>query len=312
MENGNDDSAKNSGAEEMTTGVNLLGTPPAISQWKSCGTFCNVLPAPRLSMKEPIQGYSNDCYFIAALSSIAWAANASLPTTPLSYSFRDPLLPSKTSITLSTQNLPVDTSGKLIYAGSVSGETWPSLYEKAFAKFKNIGITDGDPDHLKIGDLPEASGMSGLINILGWGYFQTWNATEIAYLTTSPTNSSNILPSGKTKYPMVAWTDLRPLPAGLFNKHTFSLLGVYQGYVVLRNPYANRNPAKVLPEPTSGVLTTGIWNPDGIAENKIDFSNTSDGIFALRADLFSQYFWKFGRVNNLNETPSLTINNFRP
>ena len=328
MENGEEKQKKILEDEEGKTGENYLCTNPAITEWKNCVPYCAPVPNPRLSMREPRQGCAKDCYFIAALSSIAWAANPVLSTVPLTkYTFRDPLLNGTTVVQLASQNLPVG-NGKLVFADSTSGEIWPALYEKGYAKFKNVGYTDNNADHLKIGDLPEASGMTALLNILGgqnWGYYKMWdvNANNMAYLTTfpnppgqtlqpNPNNSSNILTTGKTKYPMVAWTDQRALPAGLYNKHTYSLLGVYNGYIVLRNPYSNRDTAKILPEPNAGVLTAGTWNPDRIAENKIDFANNTDGIFALSSALFIQYFWRFGRVNNVNENPSNTITQFDP
>lgn len=319
MEKENVDSGTSSCSEGQNTGANLLGAAPAISQWKSCGTYCNPLVppiTPKMNFREPMQGYSADCYFMAALSSVAWAAQSTLSTSPTSFKFyspdpsiTDPNLRIK-SITID-QNLPVEASGKMIFGSCYVKsaivpamppvETWPALFEKAFASFRGRAI----------GDLPMGNGITALINILSinsaWKYYYIWDATLTNVLTRSPDNSSNILASGKTKYPMVAWTRTSTSTAGLYPNHTYSLLGISDGYIVLRNPYANRDTSKVLPEPASGVKTAGTWNPDGLADNLIDFSDTKDGIFALRSDIFAQNFLKFGRVNNLFENPSWEI-----
>jgi hypothetical protein len=346
MENGKEKSDDGFRMEDVKTGANLLGVCP-IASWKGCGNFCNPMPpqTSRMNVKDPMQGCSSDCYFIAALSSIAWAAQNTLKTALLAYSFYDPdpKVKGTRPANLATQNLPVTAGNQMCFAScyvpptvppvlpaTPPVETWAALYEKAYGIFRKVGITDGNPDHINVGNLPESAGLTGLINILAvnapWKYYNIWNTSDagvIAYLTTFPDNNGNPqqnnsinilpLPSGKTKYPMVAWTaDRSDLPAGLYPKHTYSLLGVYNGYIVLRNPYANRIP---VPEPSNGnkthVLTQGIWNPDDIVDNIIDFSVANDGIFALRPDDFIQYFWKFGRVSNVNDNSSL-INNFDP
>ena len=267
-----------------------------------------------MNFKEPMQGYSADCYFIAALSSVAWAAQSSLTTSATSFKFYkpDPNItdPEKRTISVNIdQDLPVDSAGRMIFAscyvknspvppGTPPVETWPALFEKAFASFKEKAIKD----------LPQGNGITALINILAinnsaWKYYFIYDSTSTNVLTVNPDNISNILASGKTKYPMVAWTRSSVSTAGIYPSHTYSLLGVYNGYIVLRNPYAYRDPSKVRPEPNVGVITSGIWNPDHIPDNLIDFSDTTDGIFALRPDLFTQYFQKFGRVNNFIEKP---------
>jgi hypothetical protein len=315
MENGRENSRKKFCTEEQKTGANLLGNPPAISQWKSCGNFCNPPPplTSKMNFREPMQGYSADCYFIAALSSIAWAAQSTLSTNPTSFNFYspDPRItdPDERTIPITIdQSLPVETSGKMIFASCYVKsaivpamppvETWPALFEKAFASFKGKAI----------GDLPQGNGITALVNILAinssaWKYYFIYDSTRTNVLTANPDNISNILATGKTKYPMVAWTRSSVSAAGIYPSHTYSLLGVYNGYIVLRNPYANRDQSKVRPEPNVGVITNGIWNPDHLPDNLIDFSDTSDGIFALRPDLFTQYFQKFGRVNNFIEKP---------
>ncbi|MBP1928034.1 hypothetical protein J2741_000581 [Methanolinea mesophila] len=320
MKKENVDSEESFCSEAQNTGANLLGAAPAISQWKSCGTFCNPMLPPitsRMNFREPMQGYSADCYFIAALSSVAWAAQSSLSTSSTSFKFYNPdpsiIDPNKRTISIAIdQNLPVEASGKMIFAscyvktavvpGMPPVETWPALFEKAYASFRAKTI----------GDLPMGNGITALVNILSinssaWKYYYIWDATLTNVLTRSPDNSSNILASGKTKYPMVAWTRNATNAAGLYPNHTYSLLGISDGYIVLRNPYANRDTSKVLPEPTAGVKTAGTWNPDGLPDNLIDFSDTKDGIFALRADIFAQNFLKFGRINNLLENPSSEI-----
>ena len=100
--------------------------------------------------------------------------------------------------------------------------------------------------------------------------------------------------------PAVAWTfdpavtnpaKVQFSPTTIAARHTYSLLGVVktgtevtQQYIVLRNPYGTTKR-----DPTSG-LCRFTTREDYGAVRIFTLSDTSDGIFAIRADDFVKYF----------------------
>jgi len=255
--------------------------PKALAGWApQAATY----RGPAFFYNEPVQGCCGDCYFVAALSSVAWAAPTQLSLTASPITFRDPVTGHNSSVTLDAIDLPVDAANTLIYARSSSGKTWPMLYEKAYAKWKNCRLTDGNPDHPDISQITGGAGINGLICVSGYAHLAQFLTGGSNILTAIPKN-----PTGKTKYPSVAWThDLLSPPAGILNDHTYSILGFYGNYVVLRNPVT------ALAKPP-GSLNSGVWNAaPGVS---IDMATAADGIFALSAADFNKYFYGFGYVN---------------
>jgi hypothetical protein len=305
MENGKNDPERKLSVVNQETGDNLLGNVPSVDQWdwRNCGPYSNPVPAPRMDLKECLQGCVDDCHFIAALAAVAWAAQAQLSTNPLNYIFYKTNPPKgNIPINLATQNVPAYRAGPYlgtpIFAGSTTGETWPSLYEKAYAKFLGLGSVDGDPDHINIGGIGPGSGTTAVINITRWQYYREWNvaATDIAALN----NAVNISPTGKTLYPMVASTENRDgLIAGIYKKHCYAFLGFCNNnqYVVLKNPYGGllaRVGKNV--EPNQGVWIPPAGTP---AWNTINLSDVTDGIFALDIPTFKANFLTLSRVTQL-------------
>ncbi len=97
------------------------------------------------------------------------------------------------------------------------------------------------------------------------------------------------------KSPAVAWTydtGSQYSDSTITVKHTYSLLGVAgkkdssgawtDRYVVLRNPYG-KDKGDPTGLPPGSLYTSALWC------RNINLGN-SDGIFALRYDLFAQYF----------------------
>ncbi len=133
-------------AEDPRCGATICGTR-AVAGWVDQGIVIDT------SMKydEAIQGCCDDCYFIAALSSVAWCAPQELSIYP-KYYFNG------VETTLKTRNRPVDADGKPIFAQiPPSGEIWALLYEVAYAKWRGGNVFD-QPD---IGSSIRAASMVG-------------------------------------------------------------------------------------------------------------------------------------------------------
>jgi hypothetical protein len=282
------------GSQRIDVGGNVV--------WVDPGAFFDVTGC---DVTDPIQGALGDCYFIAALSSIAWAR----PYVIAERMFRDidmiEFFQAGKSVKINiSQLLPLSTPGNLyIYCRSGNtGEIWPALYEKAYAKWRTndpgdkpnyAPIAGGDP----VGALAQLTGFvpyyQGTSGISGHDCWTKVRANSI---------------SSKTFNPMVAWTyGTSPSPdvnydnAHLAANHAYSLLGweFYnnQEYIILRNPWGTYEATlDVLPGAFDWVSwdqpyyggASGHWRPIHMA--------TSDGVFGLRSDIFQKYFAAFGWV----------------
>lgn len=257
---------------------------------------------------DPVQGAVGDCYFIAALSSIAWArpyviAERTCATGLNQKNFLDMIEfynNGNTAKVEITQLLPM-VSNMFIYARSSEvGELWPALYEKAFAKWATKDTTD-TPDILKIAGGDPVGALSRLTSLApNYRSNSSLSAHDIWQ-----TVRGNCI-SCKTFNPMVAWTygtspspDVDYSSAHIAANHAYSIFGwAYnnnQEYIILRNPWgcydATLNVANITwvawdqPYYNSG---HGWWRPIPMAPN--------DGVFALRSDIFQKYFAGFGWV----------------
>jgi hypothetical protein len=144
------------GSQKIDVGGNVV--------WVDPGAFFDVTGC---DVTDPIQGALADCYFISALSSIAWAR----PYVIAERMFRDidmiEFFQAGKSVKINiSQLLPLSTPGNLyIYCrSSNTGEIWPALYEKAYAKWRTndpgdkpnyAPIAFGDP----VGALAQLTGF---------------------------------------------------------------------------------------------------------------------------------------------------------
>lgn len=180
--------------------------------------------------------------------------------------------------------------GWVMYCSSThQGEAWPSLYEKAFAKWTTQDPTDfPDMGTLNGGDPCQA--IAQLTNRNPY-YFDTASRTADTMYSIVNSLSAN----QKTVYPMTAWTyysDEKTLPgyydgSNIAANHAYTVLGcATQGnkkYIVLRNPWGWFEPHGV--NSYQGLLQfldVSFWRPI----NMID----EDGVFALEAESFQHYF----------------------
>lgn len=258
-------------------------------------------------LNDPVQGASPDCYFISALSSVAWAQTYQIAqrtrSTDAAGHFVDEMafyVSGAWKNFEDTEELPLLSPGNtFIYArSSEAGEIWPAVYEKAYAQYRG-NTKDDHPDY---GPLAYGDPVAACVHLMGWTgyYYSNPSMTADAIWQTVRANSI----SCKTFNPMVAWT-YGTAPSGVdYNNahivanHAYSLIGwTYvsgQEYVVLRNPWGAH-------EATLNVLG-GSWTAwdapyyGGPGEWRTINLPTTDGVFALRADTFKAAFAGFGVV----------------
>jgi hypothetical protein len=261
---------------------------------------------------DPVQGNARNCYLVASLASMAWVNPANIAKKIVTTS-KNGQTGENVSFTQGpgtvfvSRKLCLDAGGNFQYCRSSqagSGEIWPSIYEKAYARAFLIpgGPTESNWDTFNMDAVAwEGNSMNGLSRLI---------SGAAAQYAASSIDSAGIIPAyvdsfGKTKYPAIAWTPPGSNPQGISSDHTYSILGFYPGssgptHVILRDPRASG-------KPTTGVLGLGTWtlgannyytgpNPDasyGIPSNAIPLSN---GAFGLQVSVFKQYFQSFGFV----------------
>ncbi len=273
---------------------------PANASWVDKGDFFNETA----EFFDPVQGAVANCYFIAALSAVAWATPYGIShltravgqgqqqfTNMIRFFKPDSSGQLDKEIEV-TDTVPVsNTTGNFIYCrSSEAGEIWPAIYEKAFAKWETGTATD-HPD----------------ITATGWGdciyaTAQLNGGARYYYGNDSLTGNqiwdlvrSNSL-SKRTFNPMTCWTygtapdGLSYADANIVGSHCYTILGwdyhCGKKYLVLRNPWGQK---EATVGSRSGVVTmydVSWWRPIVLAN--------PDGTFAIEADSFQQYFGGLG------------------
>jgi hypothetical protein len=272
---------------------------PANGVWRDMGDFFKDVT----EYNDPIQGAIGNCYFIAALSAIAWAdpylivhrnrATGTGETARVNaiqfYSKgggKD--APSKL-VEVTDSTLVNSSSNQPIYCRSNdAGEIYPALYEKAFAKW--ILKTESDkPDitQTAFGDMVKATAQ---LNNKTPYYYNTDSRTGDQLYSIVRENSM----SYKTIHPMTAWTygsDKNYTGTNVVGNHAYTVLGwAYQNskkYIVLRNPWGVTEPAGL--NSYQGVLSffdKTFWRPITMIGN--------DGVFAIEANSFQNLFAGLG------------------
>lgn len=277
----------------------------ATAIWVDPGTYFE--EAAELS--DPVQGAVGDCYFIAALSSVAWARTYLIAQRTRATGLNQPNFvdmiefyengkPVKVEVTELLPLMP--PSNTFVFARSAeAGEIWPAVYEKAYAKWRTKDTTD-QPDIRKIagGDpVAAAAQLTGLTP----SYFS--NEDLATHDIWQKVRQFSI--SMKTFHPMVAWTygsapspDVNYNNAHLAANHAYSILGWQYvnntEYIVLRNPWGTYDATLNVDGGTWIAWDApyyggpGWWRPINMA--------TNDGIFALSTETFKKYFAGFGLV----------------
>ena len=193
-----------------------------------------------------------------------------------------------------TEAVPLNAGGDFIYCrSSEDGETWPAVYEKAFAKLKT-GTATYMPDITQTawGDCVYATAQ---LNGGARHYYDT--------ASRSADDLWNILRSNCLSYrtfnPMTAWTcspgDASPdhvdySSAHVVGSHCYTVLGwAYrncQRWIILRNPWGNTEATASVLDATISMYDVSWWRPITL--------KTVDGAFAMEISAFKKYFAGFG------------------
>jgi hypothetical protein len=314
---------------------------PAMDDWLSVPN--GIFYKDKTTYDDLIQGCLPDCYFIAALSALAWATmsqsefQTTLESCNNGFSFYSPKTDSSGTIIIDgapdkdpdfkvTDKIPLIKPGTKIYSRSnTEGETWPCIYEKAYATWcdcKKKQIQPGpdvNPDYLSI---CQGNPLTALIHLKGKKCVsrETKNMSsgdcyfKIGTQTTpsvDPAKTKSV--TDKTSYPTVAWT-YGSAPDGvsysndvIVANHSYTVLGVYpriipaddKKYIVLRNPFGQKtgDPKRgVDPNLPADAFFDGVWLPLGkdAAGSYRKLNDPLDGIFALKDSVFKKYFAGFG------------------
>ncbi len=278
-------------------------TPPN-GTWSDPGTFFNEAT----EFFDPIQGAVANCYYIAALSAVAWARPRLIRHitratglnnqhfTNVIYFYKPDSGGAIDKQIEVTDSVPLTAGGNFIYArSSEAGEIWPAVYEKAFAKLET-GTSSDHPD----------------ITATGWGDC-VWATAQLTggkrHYYNNPDHSADSIwnlvrgnsLSRRTFNPMTAWTyssgaasDKKIVygDANIVASHCYTVLGWdYRDgrkYIVLRNPWGNTE---------AGVsVATGNWFSHDISWWRPINLATIDGTFAIEASAFKTYFAGIGVV----------------
>ncbi len=270
------------------------GFTPAGAEWSDPGDFFEEAA----EYFDPVQGGLGDCYFIAALSAVAWSrpyfiAMRTRAVGAGSNDFVDRIdffSGALKSIEVSERVPLLKNTHAWIYArSSEPGEIWPAVYEKAFAKWKTNDATD-EPNYGPIAGGWPVQATTELTNLKG----TTKTCSAMTADDVWAAVRANSL-SYRTINPMTAWTFCQtPSPVnysgtGIVGYHAYTILGwAYVNnvkYIVLRNPWGNNGPViNSLP---------GNWS----AYDQSFWRNVplnAGGVFAITADTFKKYYWQFG------------------
>ena len=274
--------------------------PTGVS-WADPGNFFNEAG----EYFDPVQGAVGDCYFIAGLSSVAWAdpyciSHRARATGTSQQQFVDKIdfykSPGKKATQIEvTEAMPLRSGshGWIYCRSSERNEIWPAVYEKAYAKWKTNDSSDR-PNITSIAGGDPVRACSEL------------NGKKRYYYSTQSRASGNLwsLVRGnsrayRTFNPMVAWTyssgqaspdKVRYADANLVANHAYSILGwAYRNnrkYIVLRNPWGK----------TEASINTmaGSWLAYDISWWRPIALSNPDGVFAIEAPTFKRYFAGLG------------------
>jgi len=266
---------------------------PADKEWFDKGDFFEDVA----EVNDPIQGALGDCYYIAALSSVAWArpfvivniirpsgwGNEENPIHKVNFYNNGTTLQ---SVEVSERVPVAKTSHNWVYARSLdAGEIWPAVMEKAFAKWRTGNTTDF-PNYPAIAGGDPVMACAQLIR--GTRTYKSNSATSASALWDFVRANSL---SRRTVNPMVAWTYSKQ-PAGtdyasahVVANHAYSVLGwEYVNnvkYVVLRNPWGTHHATLDTRTGTWSAYQVSYWAPIPLNTN---------GVFSMKVTTFKKYF----------------------
>jgi hypothetical protein len=277
------------------------GMSPA--QWVRQGPY---MPSTGPDLFDPVQGTTGDCYFVAAMASVAW-------TRPEALQRMGQLVgPDRrrfffggvaTDVSERTPCVILQEYRPLFAHGSRLDAQWPGVVEKAYAAWRT-GDSSDRPDMTAIDNMPDTRSVDGLVTgitralavslralpeLAGGSVF--WHLT----LVRSDDAMFDLLaryctPDGRARVPMVAATYTAGGfvdRTGLVPSHVYSVLGFGfhadgRKFVVLRNPWGSSFAG--LPSSEYLVPVVGRWL------NRLNLNHGDGGCFALAHGAFSSAF----------------------
>ena len=207
------------------------GYHPAGFTWQDVGRFFNEAT----EFLDPIQGYVGDCYFIAAMSSVAWSMPYVIADRTRATGMDNESFVHQVGFHGANGLEQVEVSDRILLTGGSSpeyahskepGEIWPAVYEKAYAKWRLAEPTDFPAIPNIAGGDPSIAcrALTGLNDYRNW--HSSFTADQILQLIKSHTVN------GRTTTPMVAWTynagtqaDVAYTDANVVAGHAYSVLG---------------------------------------------------------------------------------------
>jgi hypothetical protein len=271
---------------------------PADKEWFDKGDYFEDVA----EVNDPIQGALGDCYYIAALSSVAWARpyviiNMIRPSgwgnedNPIhKVGFYKNGTGSAQNIEVSEKVPVVKTSHAWVFARSLDAtEIWPAVMEKAYAKWRTGNTTD----------FPNYPAIAGGDPVMACAQLIRGSRTYKGNSGTSADNLWNFVRgnslSRRTFNPMVAWT-YSSQPAGtnyaaarVVANHAYSVLGWdyfnNEKYIVLRNPWGTHHAILDTRAGTWSAHQVSYWAPVPLNVN---------GVFSMKASTFKKYFAGIG------------------
>lgn len=260
-----------------------------------------------VSFLDPKQGSVADCYLVASMISLAWAAKDKwrsriqkawheAPVRGMDIAFFKTRTTSFPEVAVSAM-LPDDANGKTYTIGRDGSEAWPGMIEKAFVRQQTPGPGEPTPADFKAIDNEmephEACAMllAGTRNKKGEpGDPGPSRASKVRDrcnaqgVTESPTMIWTYPPSSKTGGVDLA-PEFKPSTMGLHRDHAYAVLGTMKqikgggapvSYIVLRNPWGTA--------PQPAVFATGTWSKND--NGREDVLLNSDGVFAVEEATF--------------------------
>lgn len=276
--------------------------------WEDPGNFFNKAA----DFFDPIQGAVANCYYIAALSSVAWTRpyviahkTRSIGTAQEEFTCMIKFHQTgnigtknqKTAEVEVTEKLALSaTTNNFVYCHSFDpGETWPGVYEKAFAKWITQNTTD-KPDITATAWGNPVTAVQQLTNEKNVTNRLTKDHSANALWTFVRANSV----SRKTIHPMVASTyssgDASPdkvtyADSNLAASHAYSVLGWFirnnKKYIVLRNPWGVTWDTDYTISGNWLAKHVDWWKPIAFGAR---------GVFAIEVSTFKKYFRRIAVV----------------
>lgn len=274
------------------------GWTPANTSWSDRGNFFNDVT----EYNDPIQGSVANCYFISAIAAIAWASPFSIEhkvratgtgetdrTNAIQFYTKGGGKDAASKLVEVTDNTIINSSSNPVYCRSNdTGEIWPAVYEKAFAKWIN-NTNDDKPDISKTAYGDPVKAVAQLINKTPL-YYYTSPRTALDLFGIVRENSMSF----KTINPMVAWTygsGKDYTGSNIVGNHAYTVLGWStfnnKNYIILRNPWGVTEPNGL--NSYQGLISFfdgSFWRPINMIGN--------DGVFALEINAFKNYFEGMG------------------